>query len=639
MLGRRHDEGSSATLGLIIGGAIFASAFVGAQVMVAQPGGIDRRPAALEVAAQHALEVVVGQAGTSGGGVAWTDNPDAIARFGLAREGEPNFLDYVKIKALRNGTMGIALNDAPDYPDVRLAMGITEGDFHLRTYPVLPGLDDPRWSKDPRGRFAYFAHYSGATSLGSMASWANASASALNVSLAIRNDGYQPAVYAANVGLGDPVANATFVTEQRHTRLLAPGEVQTVSVEFPRLQSWDDSFRGVKTDLSDAYGNVLVASSWISATPPEGGSAKIGVTLEASAMYYVSGEPVKFTGDHFDGGGAHLNADQSGRFVLVGPSGAEIVNTSVTLPRNKNAVYTYTCLNCTAVGNYTGTLWRGDMGVKARDVVHVSAAKMFDEKKTIDPIAVSEIGIIRSLVENFNGARFDSAEAPDGDVFGDDTNGPNELSSVLSRYTMVIVGSEVSQTSLNSATTKYAIADWVQAGGTLIVLGTQKQQSNWLEPIYHAAQINANGGISTPDPTHPVLSSPNRLDYRRYLDRARAWDIDADQPFTHILTRSQPNGNSMQDTLTIAAPGAFNEGTVVLTSYMPGALVSPQDDQEARRFLHNLMSQSYNMLFLDYGPPIPDGVPVGSAQRLVAVPHPNVPGAVVEVRLVMYVFG
>ena len=45
------------------------------------------------------------------------------------------------------------------------------------------------------------------------------------------------------------------------------------------------------------------------------------------------------------------------------------------------------------------------------------------------------------------------------------------------------------------------------------------------------------------------------------------------------------------------------------------------------------------MLFLDYGPPIPSGVPVGSDTRLVAVEHPNVPGAVVEVRLVMYVFG
>ena len=86
-------------------------------------------------------------------------------------------------------------------------------------------------------------------------------------------------------------------------------------------------------------------------------------------------------------------------------------------------------------------------------------------------------------------------------------------------------------------------------------------------------------------------------------------------------------------------PGAVGDGTVVLTSYMPGSLMSPQDDVEAKRLLHNLMTQSYTMLFLDYGPEIPDGVPVGSAERLVAVPHPNVPGAVVEVRLVMYVFG
>lgn len=92
----------------------------------------------------------------------------------------------------------------------------------------------------------------------------------------------------------------------------------------------------------------------------------------------------------------------------------------------------------------------------------------------------------------------------------------------------------------------------------------------------------------------------------------------------------------MIDTLALAAPGAYNDGTVVLTTYMPGSLTDPQDDMEAKRFLHNLFSQSYNMLFLDYGPPVPSDSPVGSAQRLVAVPHPNVPGAVVEVRIVMY---
>lgn len=631
----REDRASTSAIGLSVAAATFAIAFATANLMVEKPGGADPRVAELDLASSHALEVIVGQGGTGATSARWLDDPDALGRFGLALDGSTNFLDYRKIKAMRNATFGAQDNNAPDYVDVREALGLEGQDFHLRTYPVIPGLEDPRWTKDPRGRLAYFAHYSGATGQGSMTTWVNASASGVNVSLAIRNDGVDHAIFVANIGLGDQSENSTLVTEQRHTRLLAPGEVQTVWARFPLLQNWHNDLDGVKVDLADAYGNTIIAPSWRAATPPEGGNAQYGVRVQANQLYYVSGETVSFTGDHYDGNGAHLNNDQTGRFVLLNPAGNEIFNQSVTLPKGKNKVYTHDCTGCTAVGNYTAILWNAGMTSRSIDHVHVAAAKMFNEKRTLDPIAVREVQLISELVTGFNQVRFAATVAPEGDIFGDDSNGPHELSNQLHRYSTLVIGSEVSQTSLNSAATKYGIADWVQRGGNLIVLGTLRQQSNWLEPVYHAAQITANGGIGTPDPTHPVLSTPNRLDYQRYLDRGRAWDIEEEAPFTHVLTRGS-GGTSRIDTFAIAAPGAYNDGTVVLTSYMPGSLTEPQDDLEAKRFLHNMFSQSYNMLFLDYGPPVPDHTPVGSAQRLVAVPHPNVPGAVVEVRIVMY---
>ena len=638
----RPDSGSTSAIGLSVATGIFAIAFGVANLMVEEPGGTDIRVAQLDRAATNALEVVIGQSGFTVTGAPWTTDPDAIARFGLAEEGQPNFLDYTKIKSMRNASMAALDNNAPDYDDVREALGI-EQDFHMRTYPVIPGYDDPRWTKDPRGRFAYIGHYSGATGSGSMAAWVNKTSDALNVSIAVRNDGVKPMVFVSNIGLGDVSDNATVITEQRHTTFLAPGEVQTMWARFPVLKSWDDDLDGVKLDLADAYGNVLVQPYWIAGAPPEsnGAGATYGVRMQANQLYYQSGDKVGFTVDHYNGNGDHVSGNPApeGRLIIIHPNGTQIHNFTFSLLQQKNKVYTYDCTNCTAVGNYTAIAWNtktwSAATTRSIDRVHVAAAKMFDEKKTLDPIAIKEISIIKELVVGFNDARFNDVEAPDGDVFGDDSNGPHDISQQLSRYSTVIVGSEVSQTALNAAATKYGIADWVQNGGNLIVLGTFRQQSNWLEPVYHAAQITANGGIGTPDPTHPVLHSPNRLDYTRYLDRARAWDIDEDAPFTHVLTRGS-GGNSRIDTLALAAPGAYNDGTVVLTSYMPGAITAPQDDAEAKRFLHNLFSQSYNMLFLDYGPPIPEDTPVGSAQRLVAVPHPNVPGAVVEVKIVIY---
>lgn len=645
-LGRRHDEASTSAIGVAIAAATFASAFIVAQLMVAEPEGIDGRGVILDAQASTALDLIVSDPGLTLSGRAWPTDADNLTRFGLAMDGKPNFLDYTTIKALRNGSLSQAKNGHPDYPEVRAALGIRDADIHLRSYPVIPGVEDPRWTKEAHGRLAYFAHYSGASAPAALTVTTTTTATDLNITLTVKNEALRDAIFLASVSIGNQTTGTTVAIEDRHTRLLAPGETQQLYVEFPRLSAWASGTHAVKIEIADPYGNQAVDTSgnllgpfWVAATPPSGGSNAYGVLVSAANLYYQSGDEVEFVADHYKGTGGHMSSDQAARFVLVGPNGAEWVNQSISLPKQSNSVYTFTCTNCTAQGTYRATVWGNGMTQKATDRAYVHATEIFTEKSSLDAIAVKEIGLLGDLVKNFNPTRYDPVSNPQGDVFGDDSNGPNELADVIGRYSYLVVGSEVTQTALNAAATKYAISDWVQAGGNLVVLGTFSQQSRWLEPIYHAAQVTASGGISAPDPTHPILTAPERLQYDRYLDRARAWNIKADQPFTHVLSRGSDGINSRDDTLAVSNPGALSNGTVVLTSYMPGGLTAPQDDVEAKKFLHNLLSQGYTMLFLDYGPAIPAGVQVGSDSRLVAVPHPNVPGAVVEVRLVLYVFG
>lgn len=627
----RQDTASTSAIGLSISTVLFAIAFVSANLLVAEPGGVDHVSTGLDVTATTGLDVIVGQGGRTAAGGAWATTPDSIQRFGLAKDGESNFLDYVKIKAMRNGTMTNAANNAPDYPDVRAALGIGDADFHLRTYPVIPSLEDPRWSKDQRGRLAYVGHFDSAQGYATATSWANTTGSILNVSVAIRNDGADPHVFIASIGFGNLASGAVIGTDDRHTRLLAAGEVQTVWMNVPKM-AYSPALTGVRIEVADSYGNVLIPAAWTAATAPTGTNVDWAPLVTAGENYYQTSETVTFKGDHVEGDGTRKNQDQTGRFVLVGPNDKVWLNQSVTLPKNK--AYTFSCANCTMVGTYKATLWDAAVTRKAVDVVHVSATELFDSHaESLVAVGMKEVQILQELVAQFNDDIYSSAQ-PEGDIFSDSSH-IRDLDDVIDRYTTIVVGSEVKQTALNSGDTKWAIANWVQAGGNLIVLGTVNSQSNWLQPVYHAAQTTANGGISAPDSTHPVLSAPNRMNYERYLDNDRAWNIKNDQPFTHVLSRGS-GANSHDDTLAISAPGAYNDGTVVLTSYMAGALTNPQDDAEAKRFLHNLLSQSYTMLFLDYGPPIPPGTQVGSAQRLVAVPHPNVPNAVVEVRIVMY---
>lgn len=635
------EAASSSSIGIIIAAAAFAGAFVVAELLVAQPAALDPRGARFDTQASTALDILVGDDGVTSTGVPWTQDPDHMTRFGLAKDGQPSFLDYVKIRALRNGTLNASANNAPDYAETKAALGISEGDFHLRSYPALPSMADPRFVKEAHGRIAYLAHVAKPVDPVSLSLSYTSGATWLNVSATVKNEGSRESAYNLVFDLAQQSTGATIATENRNTRLLLPEDQQVVWINYTRLASWSASITGVRVDVQDAYANwgvdesgVRVGPQWVVATPPSGGAAGTSqLAISADQPFAPTGSAVGWTMLSYDGNGVQTAG--SGRFVLVGPNAKEWVNTTSGISWTAKKATSWACANCTAVGNYTATLWDSGVTRATSDIVYVAPGPVFNLPSAPDPRATLEVGYVQDLVANFNPTPYDAITNPQGDIFYDDHNGGRDLADLLSRYDYVVIGSEVDQTSLTPNAVKSAIADWVSTqGGNLIVLGTKNANSNWLEPIYKASIRTADGGISAPDPTHPILLSPEHLQWDRYNDNLRGWDIRSDQPFTPVLRHAD-----LSDTLAVANPGAYNDGTVTLTSYQPGSLTTPQDDAEAEKLMHNLLSQGYTMLFIDYGPPIPSGVVVGSDSRLVAVQHPNVPGETVEVRLILYLFG
>jgi hypothetical protein len=203
------------------------------------------------------------------------------------------------------------------------------------------------------------------------------------------------------------------------------------------------------------------------------------------------------------------------------------------------------------------------------------------------------------------------------------------------RYDIVrvlVVGSNVEHNAMTSGVAKHSLCEWVMGGGTLIVFGSAAQQANWLQPIFHAAIRSSSGGISTPDTSHPVLTRSDSLAYDGYVNHgvwsfsgqtAQAQQDSASQLFTNVVVHGS------DPVLTISDPGAFGNGTVILTTWLPYDLFGTgpgngATPMEGRSLLNNLLMQGYRDLFLDYGPKIPvSGRQAPSAERIVEIWHPE----------------
>jgi hypothetical protein len=212
----------------------------------------------------------------------------------------------------------------------------------------------------------------------------------------------------------------------------------------------------------------------------------------------------------------------------------------------------------------------------------------------------------------------------------------------LDVYNVMVVGSDVDQTALNSGATKAAIEDWVGAGGTLVVFGNQGQAFEWLQPFFHVGLRSASGPLEVLQPGHEILHVPNDLSLELYPDVPRAWDIAAQD-----LSAFDVVANRGGATLAASKEGVFGDGRVLLASYRPfdmtgqgptgscapGALAP---DCEGLRMMQNLLTMGYGAINFDYGPSPPTGVDTAVESRLATVWVPDL--GQVEVAVWVLVF-
>jgi PKD repeat protein len=184
----------------------------------------------------------------------------------------------------------------------------------------------------------------------------------------------------------------------------------------------------------------------------------------------------------------------------------------------------------------------------------------------------------------------------------------------LSEVNVLILGSEVDHSALQSAQIENQVAPWVLAGGYLIVLGTHSTNTQWLNSLYHLGIHSSGGGVLFNDENHPVLHEPNELDYTQFDPQGQAWQYTGSGADS-FATVAQTTGSGPPDSiLAISDPGAFGEGNIVFTSWFPYDLLHEGPGvgyHQGLSFVDNLLNLGrHRTLYLDYGPEMPQNAPV-----------------------------
>lgn len=623
--------------------------------------------------------------------------PTPTDRFGLGDEGcgysatDPRTMNNISFWKIQNligaGNAADPANGHVDYEEARHSLGLDDSgmDFHLRSAPVLASVREllRTPTQDPNLRPLYLGDYE-AGALGpsrpNIGHSGSAAQDAHYIYLNVTITQVLPTITSNfQVAYNIPLEKGTIVFT-RNTASISLGAV-TVSAVIAKTEDWawaDPASKIATYQVSDALGGLASGTidlTGLSPDAPANGNDNVIVTLSLDRLTYATpfGASNKWPEAEYAGyrgdGSKVTSFDGDDIDLKVVGSGLIPYTKTYTNPTKNGQTLEDILL---IAGSYTVEAWISTTaGTKiATDVFDVIDGALGGgttcavDVGDYEPQAstLTESGYVDILFANYDEgvllSNYDDTDMPylaAGDVFPDVKCALNQnLAPLLtdasgnpttSRYTTLIVGSNVDHNAMTSGAAKNTIRDWVFGGGTLIVLGSSDQSVQWLQPLFHSALDTASGGLYTPDQNHPVLSVPNDLDYSSY-EYATEWDYGAgaEALFTHVVTTG---GES--DILALSNPGAMGDGKVLLTSWKPYDLTADQATQcaepitvetqcEALFMIHNLVTQSYRELFIDYGPSLPIGQPVAVTTRIVSVYHPELE-VLIGMEVQVYVFG
>lgn len=673
---RESDAAAAPVLGVLIAAAIIISTLAAVVSIVADGSQRSAQDNVdLDLKARDMLHLMVSEPGrTSTGLMQWDDSPDALERFGLSSSKGRNFLDGDKLHIMRRGLKTLDdSNGYPDYPEVRNALGLTGYDFHIRSFPLLYSVDDERFNKFRGMSAAYIGEFE-ATSTPTPDISVNVTGTdagdhvvvSFEFTCAASLASSFPDVLLLTTKFKTGTGNGFGTIQMNHRsdviNCYVPSDSVTIPVRYEKMD-WKAT-QEMRYDVTSVYaGRKLVDNAQVDFTFASGSEA---FTLSAEAEetnFWSTGagasDPVLILDKKTRGGVRHESAVVVD-VTVTAPGGAAVTYEDIRIPPTDEHRLTLTGLTSTiSLDGFVAAVASANGTAVAAAEERFTFTDTEQALPSTSPTAAAqiEIDLLDGLVQNFVDSpyRNDAGSTGLGDVFRD-TNldlrqtladaphgdrilwlGRDGVADSGDEYDIAVVGSGV-KSAFMSGDMASSLRDWVEnEGGTLLVLGVDSNNAQWLQNEFEIHLVTASGGISAPDPTHPSLTSPESLNYRSYDSGGRRYQMSGDvyDGFTHVLVGTMGDDSS-EDTLAISNPGVYGDGTVILASFIPESMTS--DSKEQLKFMNNMLTQSLGPILLDFGPPIPPGTPVGSATRLVVAPHPHDPTVFMELKIILYVW-
>lgn len=277
--------------------------------------------------------------------------------------------------------------------------------------------------------------------------------------------------------------------------------------------------------------------------------------------------------------------------------------------------------------------------------------------------AVVEAGYISALSSRFDpyvaNASFDTQALPydaAGDVVPDAAGPVDEFlpmalldgdgNASLATYQVVVAGSGFDHEANQALQTRQVVDSWVDAGGTLILLGSHEQAVPWTDQLvnWQIVPASSQGSLTIVNTFERLLKSFNGRGHGLNLhDFGQAWQIDAadEDKFTRIASHGDAVASVSKD-------DAFGKGRVLATTFRPsdphgsGAegpcdLETLSADCEGLQILWNAITYAHEYLNVQFGPVVPDGVDAYTLNRYALVHDPH-SGHVLDVRVVLYYY-